>query len=428
MADRIVVIGIGPDGRPARPVPADATLVAGGRRHLDVHAPPGVATTALAGDLADALAALDDAPGTAVVLASGDPGWFGIVRRLTAAFGPRRVKVHPAVSSVAAAFAAVGLPWEDAVVVSGHGRDLRAAVAAGLAHPKVAVLTAPDAGPSDLARGLAAAGCGHRRVVVLTRLGHDDATVHDTDLAGAADLTAADPNVVLLLDPARAGETGTGEAPPSPQGAPTVVAHTPPARPWARPAAAYAHRDGQVSKPEVRALALAHLAPAPGRLLWDVGCGAGSVAVEAAGLGAGVVAIDRDADQLDRARANADRHGVGVGLVLGEGPAAFDPLPDPDAVFVGGGGPDLPKVLDEVARRCRDRVAVALATVERVGPVLSVLTRAGWDAAGQLVQVHDLAPLGDGHRLAPRNPVALVLATRLGTATTATTGTEHRRG
>lgn len=409
MAERILVVGIGPDGRPAHPVPDDVARVVGGRRHLDAHAPAGADTTVLGGDLDRAIADLEATPGAVVVLASGDPGWFGIVRRLAATVGAERLEIHPAPSSVAAAFAAVGMPWEDARVVSAHGRDPRAAVAAALAHPKVAVLTAPDVPPATLAADLAAAGCGPRRVVVAARLGHEDAAVHDTDLTAVADLGVADPNVVLLLDPARLGADAMRA---HPDGGATVLAHTAPARAWARPADAYAHRDGQVSKPEVRALALAHLAPAPGRLLWDVGCGSGSVAVEAAGLGAGVVGIDRDPHQLERARANAAAHGVGVGLVLGDGTGALAGLPDPDAAFIGGGGDRLPAILAEVAARCRDRLAVALATVERVGPCLEHLRAAGWEADAQLVQVHDLEPLGSGHRLAPRNPVALVLAAR----------------
>lgn len=402
MADPVTVIGVGADGRLAHPLPAGTTLVAGGRRQLAAHAPPGVASVPLRGDLDEALAVIADAPGPVAVLASGDPGWYGILRRLAETVGPDRLVVHPAASSVAHAFARLGLAWEDAVVVSAHGRGPRAAVAAALAHPKVAVLTAPDTPLAAIARTLRDAGCPHRRVVVAARLGHGDAEqLHDTDLAGAAALpAAADPNVLLLLDPAR---PATGA---------TVVGHTPPVRPWARPASAYAHRDGQVSKPAVRAMALAHLAPGPGRLLWDVGCGSGSVAVEAALLGAGVVALDRDPAQLPRVRANAAATGVGLGVVAGQAPEALAGLPDPDAVFVGGGGAALPAVLDAVLARRPERIATALATLERAGPALRQLHDAGWSAWAQLVQVSDLTPLAGGHRLAPQNPVVLVLGQR----------------
>ena len=81
------------------------------------------------------------------MLASGDPGFFGIVRALSAL--GRRLDVHPAPSSVALAFARLGLPWDDALVVSAHGRDPRPAINTALRHPKVAILTEPRA-PAEL--------------------------------------------------------------------------------------------------------------------------------------------------------------------------------------------------------------------------------------------------------------------------------------
>src|SRR5204863_4090628 len=120
---------------------AEAGLVAGGRRGLDAHAPAGVPWVRLEGDLDAALARIAKAEGPVAVLASGDPGFFGIGRRLTERFGPERVEILPGPSSVTLAFARAGLPWDDALVVSAHGRAPQPAVAAARAHPKVAVLT-----------------------------------------------------------------------------------------------------------------------------------------------------------------------------------------------------------------------------------------------------------------------------------------------
>ena len=107
---------------------------------------------------------------------------------------------------------------------------------------------------------------------------------------------------------------------------------------WALAEEAFEHRDSMVTKPEVRALALARLAPGPGLLVWDVGAGSGSVAVECARFGAAVIAVDRDPEQCARVTANARRYGTDVRVVTGAAPDALDGLPDPDAVFVGGGG------------------------------------------------------------------------------------------
>jgi len=147
--------------------------------------------------------------------------------------------------------------------------------------------------------------------------------------------------------------------------------------------------------------------------VWDVGAGSGSVAVECARFGAAVIAVERDAVRCERISANAARHGADVRVVRGAAPEALDGLPDPDAVFVGGGGT---AVIEAVAARRPARIVVALAAVERAGPAHAALTAAGYAAGGALVQAARLAPLpGDVHRLAATNPVFLLWATAVTT-------------
>jgi len=178
---------------------------------------------------------------------------------------------------------------------------------------------------------------------------------------------------------------------------------------WALGEEEFDSRDAVITKAEVRALALARLAPGPGMLVWDVGAGSGSVAVECARFGAAVIAVERDAPRCGRIRANAVRHAVDVRILPGEAPGALDGLPDPDAVFVGGGGLT---VIEAVAARHPARIVVALAAVERAGPAHAALRAAGYAVDGALVQAARLAPLpGDVHRLAAVNPVFLVWAT-----------------
>ena len=161
-----------------------------------------------------------------------------------------------------------------------------------------------------------------------------------------------------------------------------------------------------MTKAEVRALALARLGPGPGMLVWDVGAGSGSVGIECARFGAAVIAVERDALRCERVRANATGHGVDVRVVPGEAPQALAELPDPDAVFVGGGGP---AVIEAVAARHPARIVVALAAVERAGQAIAALAAAGYATDGALVQAARFAPLpGDVHRLAATNPVFLV--------------------
>nr|WP_088964568.1 precorrin-6y C5,15-methyltransferase (decarboxylating) subunit CbiE [Micromonospora purpureochromogenes] len=400
----VTVVGIDAAGRPAHPGLAEALaaaeLVVGAARHLAaVPVPPGCPTVTL-GPLTPALDRLRSAVAAgahAVVLASGDPGFFGIVRRLRAAGLPLRVL--PAVSSVAAAFARAGLPWDGAAVVTAHGRDPRPALNACRALPAVAVLTAPGAGAAELGAGLVG---WSRRLVVAEHLGTADERVTWTTPEDAASRPWADPHVLLSLASDRAAGGGTG-----PMRADNQPAAAPPGG-WALPESGYAHRDSMITKAEVRALAVARLRPRLGRLIWDVGAGSGSVGIECALLGAAVIAVERDPQAP--VRANAARHGVDVRLVTGHAPEALRGLPDPDAVFVGGGGTD---VLTAVAARRPDRVVVTLAALDRVAPAVHLLRAAGYAVEGSQLAAARLADLPGGSlRLAATNPVVVLTGER----------------
>ncbi|WP_416983039.1 precorrin-6y C5,15-methyltransferase (decarboxylating) subunit CbiE [Streptomyces sp. T028] len=400
----ITVIGTGTGSPPAPEELAGAELVVGGRRHLDAVRLPEAVERIVLGPLAPALETIAeyDAKDRAVtVLASGDPGFFGIVRALAERFGAERLDVRPGVPSVATAFARLGLAWDDAVVVSAHGRELRTAVNVCRAHPKVAVLTGPGAGPAELGAALRRSG---RVLVVASALGDPECErVVRVSAAGAAERewgTAV--SVVLCLDESRVlgpvrTLAGRGAGPAG----------------WALAEGDFAHRDSMITKFEVRALALARLGPRPGDLVWDVGSGSGSVAVECARLGAAVSAVERSADGVERIRANAAAHGVYVDVVHGGAPDALGGLDDPDAVFVGGGGRELADIVGECARRARRTVVVAMAALDRVPAARAAFLDAGYDVDGVLLQSSRLTPLpGDVTRLAATNPVFLLWGVR----------------
>jgi precorrin-6B C5,15-methyltransferase / cobalt-precorrin-6B C5,C15-methyltransferase len=376
MAERIVVVGL----PTAAPLPA-AGLVVGGDRHLSGLA-PGVKTMAIGGDLEPVLAAIEAEPGPVCVLASGDPGFFGIVRALAARFGPTRLEVRPAPSSVSMAFARLGLPWDDAVVVTAHGRPLAdaARVAAGTA--KAAILVSPTSPPEALGKELLSLAVS-ADVVVCSRLGLDRESVTRTDVAGLASGTWDPLSVVVVLrsDPI---PTSAGLA-------------------WGRPESAFAHRAGMVTKAEIRAAALGKLGlPATG-VLWDVGAGSGSVAVEASLLcpGLRVFAVERRPDDASLVEANASSLGAEVTVIRGDAGSVLASLPAPDRAFVGGGGLT---VLDGVLGRLRPggRIVASFAALDRAAGAA--------DRLGHLIQlaVNRAERLPDGGwRLVPDNPVFL---------------------
>jgi precorrin-6B C5,15-methyltransferase / cobalt-precorrin-6B C5,C15-methyltransferase len=392
----LTVIGI--DSRPLAPEAAAALaaadLVVGASRHLHAVALPAGAERIELGPVAPALAALGGR--RAVVLASGDPGYFGIVRLLRE-HGHDPV-VLPAVSSVQQVFARLGRPWDDVPVVSAHGRELGPAVNVCRARPAVAVLTAPGAGPAEIG---AALDGWPRTLVVAEGLGGPAERVTTLPAAAAAERSWDPLAIVLSLRepdavPARGWISG-GEPVPPPGG-------------WALPDTAFTHRAGMVTKAEVRALVLARLGPRPGELVWDVGAGSGSIAVECARLGAAALAVERRPDDAARIAANAAAFGVDVRVVEGAAPAALAALPTPDAVFVGGGGPD---VVAGVAGAAPSRVVVALAAIDRIAPTRAALQAAGYRVEGAQLAASRLADLPDGTvRLAATNPITLLWGTR----------------
>ncbi|MET8262844.1 precorrin-6y C5,15-methyltransferase (decarboxylating) subunit CbiE [Micromonospora arida] len=425
----VTVVGLDAAGAPPHPalapVLATAGLVVGAARHLAAVPVPAGADTITLGPLAPALrrlAAAVDAGVPAVVLASGDPGLFGIVRRLRAAGLPLRVV--PAVSSVAAAFASAGLPWDGAAVVTAHGRDPRAAVNACRALPLVAVLTAPGAGAAELGAGLIG---WSRRLLVAEHLGTAAERIRAVTPEQAAAETWADPHVLLsLADPVPAGlapadpvPAGSADARPA-DAVPNRGAtggmradNQPAAAPtggWALPETRYAHRDSMITKSEVRALVVARLRPRLGRLIWDIGAGSGSVGIECALLGAAVVAVEQDSEAGATIQANAAVHAVHVRLVTGRAPAALADLPEPDAVFVGGGGVD---VLTAVVARQPERLVLTLAALDRVAPAVGLLRAAGYTVEGSQLSAARLADLPGGSiRLAATNPVVVLTGER----------------
>ena len=401
---RVHIVGIGDDGLDglaarARGLIEGARTVYGGARQLAM-LPDGTARridiAAAYAEAIDALTSGTSEPGT-VVLASGDPMLFGIGSALAARLGPDardRLDIVPHVGSVQQLLARLGLPSHDVTVLSALARPLRPVLAQAMASERFAVLLDRQHTPAVVARALLDAGMEDACAIVGERLEHEaERIVHGTlsDLVDAA----FDPLSLLLV-----------------RREPEAVADY---RRSAIPETAFAHRSGLITKAEVRALAVAALQLRPDSTLWDIGAGSGSVGIEAAlwmPRGA-VYAVDRDAEQLAFVEENRVHFRTPqVEAVLGEAPAVLIALPDPDAVFIGGGGDGLPAILKIAMRRVRPggRIVGTLATIERVAPTLNALRV--WSPELREVSVAHGVPLAGGTRLQPANPVFLFAATR----------------
>lgn len=353
------------------------------------------------GPVDDALAA----GSPAVLLASGDPLWFGIGRLLLLHFGAERLRFHPAPSSLQLAFARLGRPWQDASWLSLHGRDPEPLAAALQKRPAaLAVLTDPGrGGAEEVRRILAASGLEAAYACWLCeRLGHPEERVQR--LAPQAPLpNDCDPlHLVLLI----------AEPPP------------PPADPAALPLFGlddglflqHDDRPGLMTKREVRIQLLADLELPEQGVLWDLGAGVGSVGLEALRLRPGLAGwfVEQRGGSAALIAANAARLGVRpAGIHEGRAPGTLAALPDPDRVLIGGGGRQRAAVLAAVLQRLRPGgvVVIPLATVEALGELRPLLEQAGCRVAVAQHQAWRGAPLADGTRLAPLNPVLVLTGT-----------------
>jgi precorrin-6B C5,15-methyltransferase / cobalt-precorrin-6B C5,C15-methyltransferase len=326
----VTVAGIGADGWPglsprSKVAVESASVIVGGARQLAL-LPDAVAARRipLPSPLHPGLSELVEkhSAATLVVLASGDPMFYGIGATLVRLLGASRVRVLPHPSSVSLAAARLGWPLDDTDVVSLVGRPLE------LLHPllqpgrRVLALVAESTAAADVRALLAARGYGGSPLTVLADLGGPDEAV--APAGGETHSRLAILAIECRPDPAAAGaDPAVGPLPRVP----------------GLPDDAFEH-DGQITKREIRALALAALAPVPGQLLWDVGAGSGSVGIEWMRVhpASRAIAIEPRGERRETIARNAAALGVpGLRVVAGAAPEALDGLPRPDAVFVGGG-------------------------------------------------------------------------------------------
>jgi precorrin-6B C5,15-methyltransferase / cobalt-precorrin-6B C5,C15-methyltransferase len=300
----------------------------------------------------------------------------------------------PAVSSIQAAFAREGVPWDDARILSAHGRDLAPVVPHALDARASAILCGPDAPPGRVAEALLAGGMEDCRCVVAEQIGGPVERVVDATLSVVA-RGHFDPLSVVVLDRdpaavrvARAGDFG-------------------------RPDMDYSHARGMITRAEVRAVGLALLRPGGASVIWDVGAGSGSIGIGAGGLapGARCFAVERDEEQLAHLRANvATRAGDSVEVVAGAAPEALQALPDPDRVVVGGHGGRLGEILGVVRARLRPggRVVAHFATLD--GVLIARAALGGWSPQVTALNVARGVDAGKSLRLRAEDPVFIVSA------------------
>ncbi|HEY0708955.1 MAG TPA: precorrin-6Y C5,15-methyltransferase (decarboxylating) subunit CbiT, partial [Polyangia bacterium] len=333
--------------------------------------------------------------------ASGDPLFYGIGTRVIEAVGTEHVAVIPHPTSIQWACARAGLTWDDATVLSLHGRPRTGFATRLRTLEKAAILTDDRNHPAALAQHLLDHGQPGFEAIVCENLCGPGERVRSFTLPALAGCDDIAPLNVLLLTRSVPG----WQAPP-------VVPHL--------PEEAYAKRmpkKGLITKREVRTLSLAALALTPHSVVWDVGAGSGSVAIEAAMLAreGRVYAVEIDSESVAICRANARALGVdNVEVIEGRAPDALASLEAPDAVFVGGSKGSLEPIVAVAWQRLRPggRLVVNAITLENVAEAYQALRARDPELDVTLVQIARAEPLAHYRRFEALNPIQIFSATK----------------
>jgi precorrin-6Y C5,15-methyltransferase (decarboxylating) len=387
------VIGVGEDGIEALPRALQALieraeLIVGGERHLAMVPQARADKKSWASPLSltlDEIWARRGKP--VVVLATGDPMHFGIGVALAKRVPAAEMAVHPHVSAFSLAAARMRWPLADIECLTIHGRPLELLAGAVAPGCKLLILSHDGASPADVAERLTELGYGASAVTVLEHMGGSRERIY----AGRADAwthpRAADLNTLAIE--CRAGAD---------------------ARPLSLtlglPDDAFQH-DGQMTKREIRAATLSALRPLPGQLLWDIGAGCGSIAIEWLRTHRSLSAIAIESDSMRQGLIEANAAALGtphLKLVEGSAPQAYDGLPMPDAIFIGGGLSDR-GVVEGAWERLKHggRLVANAVTAEGEAQLFALRGKLGGDMTR--LSIARLAPVGELHGWKPLMPV-----------------------
>ncbi len=395
----IIGIGLSPDDMTVKHlrIIEGADILVGGRRHLEYFENHPGEKKVIDRDIKGVVRFIRDHMEKAfiVVLASGDPLFFGIGPRLVHALGPENVVVHPNISTVSAAFSRLKEPWQEVRVISLHGRSGEKALLDALAAPgALAVYTDPKKNPAWLGRLLMDNGMNDVAMCVLEQLGTPAESVEWRTPEQAANETFSEPNLVVL----KPSDSSTGAARRLHLGMPDD---------------AFEHNKGLITKSEVRAVTLAKLRLSPGCTLWDLGAGSGSVAIEASiYITRGrIIAVEQHADRIAQIEKNKRRFNVrNLTVMHATLPDGLDDLPRPDRVFIGGGGKRLEKIIKAACERLKPDGVIVINTVlvQNLHIALETLKQLGFDADFVQIQTARSRSMPWGERLQAENPVWIV--------------------
>lgn len=408
LTSRIHIVGIGDDGLDgltgyARQLIDKAVILIGHASLLD-KIPESDAQRLQAGGTLDELkcqiAELPEQP--AVLLAGGDPLFYGIARYLTETFGKDRFEVVPHVSSMQLAFARVKESWDDAYLSNLANQPLDRVVDSIRTADRVGLFTTESISPSVVAEALLDRRIDYFTAYVCENLGTPDETVTQGDLPSIREQTFSPMNVMVLVRYQGAADRPSGSNQRRLFGNPDDLFLQ------SRP------KRGLLTPCEVRCIALAEMDLTSTSTVWDVGAGSGSLAIEAASIATKgkVFAIEMDAEDYGVMIENAKMFDVpSLVPVHGQAPSAWKELPTPDAIFVGGSGRMVPELVAAAIARLGigGRIVVNVSSPDNLVAVQAKIDAAGLRSDVRMINIARGQYQLDRIRFDALNPTFLVL-------------------
>lgn len=408
MTARIHIVGIGDDGLEgltghARQLVQQAEVLISTASMLAKVPDSSAERIEVAGDLEElkqTIVGLADRP--TVMLASGDPLFYGIARYLTDTFGKEQFEVVPHVSSMQLAFARVKESWDDAYLSNLATQSLDRVVDSVRTAERVGLFTTESISPSVIAEALLDRRIDYFTAYVCENLGTPDETVTHGDLESIRDQSFAAMNVMILVRRQGAADRPSGSEQRRLFGNPDDLFLQ------SRP------KRGLLTPSEVRCIALAELDLTRESIVWDVGAGSGSLAIEAASIAnrGKVFAIEMDAEDYGLMIDNAKMFEVpSLVPVHGQAPEAWKDLPDPNAIFVGGTGRMVPDLVAAALQRLSQggRIVVNVSSPDNLVAVQAKIEAGGLRSDVRMINIARGQYQLDRVRFDALNPTFLVL-------------------
>ena len=391
---------------------AQADLLVGGKRHLQHFLDQGVSceTVPITKDIPLVIDAIKNRMGDAkiVVLASGDPLFSGIGGTLISALGPDAVTIHPNISSVSAAFAEIKTSWHDAVLISLHGKETSNLVTVIEYNKKIAILTDQKRSPAWIANLMVQEEISDCQMVVLENLGTPDQRIrYFEDLPLVSRISFNSPNIVIVLNraPKSPSLRNASEKPYPPPPSPIYPG---------MPEECFYHQNGLITKAEVRAVTLSKLQLTQDHhIFWDLGAGSGSVSIEVSrfiSFGQ-IYAVEKNRHRIPDIQKNMEKfHVSNMTVVEANLPEGINDLPDPDRIFIGGGGVNIADIIRVAGKRMVPGGIMVVNTVLIQSMMLALDTLQQLNFKTDLIQmqVSKAKKMPFGERLEAQSPIWII--------------------